>query len=307
MTEERGRGWGALFGLVLATVVLSVVNPALLIVVPLSLLLVALPPHRPRRVIAGALLAGIALAGAGTAPSGLWYVERAWPLILGGWFLLGVVLLPRSAFLPRAMGAVAASAVTAAAVLEIAGGWRALDRTFRERFDAGVADALRAWGGQLEGTAGVRQAMEQAAALQAFLYPALLALASMAALAITWWVYRRVAGQESRPLARLREFRFSDHLVWVVVAGALLMLLPAGDAGMRTGSNLLTFMAALYALRGLAVVVALIGSPGWGMVLLGTVAALLLYPLVLMATLVVGLTDTWLDLRSARGAGRRKS
>ena len=311
MTEERGRDWGTLFGLVLATVVLSVMNPALLVIVPLALLLLALPPHRPRRVVAGAVLAGIALAGAGGAPSPLWYVERAWPLILGAWFLVGAVLLPGAAFLPRALGALAASAVTAAAVLELGGGWSALDWTFRQRFETGVGEAMQLWGARLEGPSGegVREAMQRAAALQTLVYPALLALASMAALAIAWWVYRQAVGPKGRPLSRLREFRFSDHLVWLVVAGALLVVLPAGEAGMRAGSNLLTFMAALYALRGLAVLLALVlaGAPGLGMVLLGGLVALLLYPLVLMATLVVGLTDTWLDLRSARGAGRRKS
>jgi hypothetical protein len=47
VTEVRGRGWGRVAVLALATMVLSVVQPALLIFVPLALLALALPPRRP--------------------------------------------------------------------------------------------------------------------------------------------------------------------------------------------------------------------------------------------------------------------
>jgi hypothetical protein len=89
-------------------------------------------------------------------------------------------------------------------------------------------------------------------------------------------------------------------LVWIVVVGALLVVFPFNAPVTRTGANLLTFMAALYALRGLAVMLALWGTPGFLGVVFGLIIFLLLYPVVMATTLMVGLTDTWLDLRARR-------
>src|SRR5690606_25169464 len=105
-------------------------------------------------------------------------------------------------------------------------------------------------------------ALFRAVELQALVFPALLALASVAALAVAWWGYRRMSGGGPRPLAPLREFRFHDGLVWLLVIGIALLVLPVDGIADRAGSNLLTFMAALYALRGLAVLLVLGGVPG---------------------------------------------
>jgi len=59
----------------------------------------------------------------------------------------------------------------------------------------------------------------------------------------------------------------------------------------------------LYALRGLAVMIALFGAPGPLGVVFGALMLLFLFPMVLATTLMVGLSDTWLDLRArARGS-----
>ena len=80
-------------------------------------------------------------------------------------------------------------------------------------------------------------------------------------------------------------------------------MVPLDGWGSRVGYNLLFFMGALYALRGLAVVVALVlGTVGTqlpALVALGLVGVLL-YPIVVAGTLLLGVTDTWLDLRSGR-------
>ena len=128
------------------------------------------------------------------------------------------------------------------------------------------------------------------------LYPAMLAIASLAALAVAWWGYRRLTDSDGVPLAPMREFRFADHLVWVLIAGAILLVAPIGDVAARAGANLATFMAVLYVLRGAAIVIALTGVGGAGMFLMGVMAVLLL-PLVASAALIIGLSDTWLDLR----------
>ena len=66
-------------------------------------------------------------------------------------------------------------------------------------------------------------------------------------------------------------------------------------------------MGGLYALRGLAVFVFLVGgAPTLFTVIFGVLAAIFLYPLVLTAAVLVGLGDTWLDVRArAVAAGPR--
>jgi hypothetical protein len=139
--------------------------------------------------------------------------------------------------------------------------------------------------------------MQDLASVRVAVFPALLALESIAALGVAWWARARLLGDRDRGLSPLRDFRFNDHLVWVLVLGLLLLVLQSGGAA-RLGSNALVLMGALYALRGAAVFVFVSG----GMSLFGYVAFALLLVLVPPVTLgtaaLIGIGDTWLDLRS---------
>jgi len=85
-------------------------------------------------------------------------------------------------------------------------------------------------------------------------FPALLALESLGALALCWGLYHRISRTRlGEQLAPLRDFTFTDHLVWGLIAGIVLFVLPVPDAWRGTGANLLVFFGALYAVRGLAV------------------------------------------------------
>lgn len=133
----------------------------------------------------------------------------------------------------------------------------------------------------------------------AALLPALLALESLAVLALAWGVYRRLTPVEIGPrLSPLSEFRFNDQLVWGLAVGATLWLLPAFEEGKNAGYNLLLFFGTLYLLRG-------IGVLGWiargryiFVVFLGLIPQLLV-----VVALALGLGDTWLDLRRRAKAG----
>jgi hypothetical protein len=86
--------------------------------------------------------------------------------------------------------------------------------------------------------------------------------------------------------------------VWVLVLGAVLFLLQPDDPLGRAGLNLLVFSGALYAVRGAGVVVGVtrgVSAFGWVMLAL---AFLLLAPFLLVAALLIGLGDTWLDIRA---------
>ena len=140
----------------------------------------------------------------------------------------------------------------------------------------------------------------EAVALQSLLFPALLALASLSALGVAWWLYAHLSRSQLPGLGSLREFRFNDQLVWVVILGLVALL---GSSGLiaRFGTNAVVFMGTLYALRGLAVVLFLTG----GLSLFGGVLFVGLFvffaPFVVVGAFVIGLGDTWLDLRARRG------
>ena len=137
----------------------------------------------------------------------------------------------------------------------------------------------------------------QTAELQALVFPALLCLESIAALGVAWWIYVRLAHGASGSLSPLREFRFNDQLIWLLIGGLVLVVLDPGTHWSRAGSNALVFMCALYAVRGAGVVAFMSG----GLSLFG--GALLLFGLVFVApvifagALVIGVGDTWLDVR----------
>ncbi len=129
-------------------------------------------------------------------------------------------------------------------------------------------------------------------------WPAIHAVLALAGGWLAWTWYHRVASEPigTRPVP-FREFRFWDHLIWlVVIAGAALLmgLPPTADLVV---SNLLLFLLALYAGRGLAVIqTALLPAPRALAVLL-SVASIVLLPLALMTVTLIGIADTWLDLR----------
>ena len=70
--------------------------------------------------------------------------------------------------------------------------------------------------------------------------------------------------------------------------------------------NAVMFMAALYALRGVGVFLFLSkGASSFFMIVFGTLAAIFLYPLILGAAILIGLGDTWLDVRGRAVAASR--
>ena len=139
-------------------------------------------------------------------------------------------------------------------------------------------------------------------------FPALLSLESLAALALAWATYHRLSRRRlAAPLAPLREFRFSDQLVWGLIIGLVILLFP-NLANLRGfGLNLVVFFGALYAVRGLAVLAwfmkpgALAVSFVVGFVMLLapflSVFAVLGFLMLGVTALGLGVGDTWADWR----------
>ena len=291
------REWPRVLALFLVTLGLSLAPPSVLIGIPFMVLLLALPTQR----LSGLLGAGVAafLVFGGAERGGLWYAERGWGILLGGWFAALTLRWPGMTLFARAAASVAGAFLVVAGLLLLwPGSWEAMDWLMGERARTGVGVTLEVMrllsGGALPPAvaATIYRTME----IQTQVFPALVALASLASLCVAWWLYARLSHGVRGSLRPLREFRFNDQLVWVFIVG-LLILLGADGTLERAGSNAVVFMGALYAARGAGVVLFMTGGLslfGTAMLLLGM---LFLAPVLLATALFIGLGDTWLGLR----------
>ena len=129
----------------------------------------------------------------------------------------------------------------------------------------------------------------------ASLLPALLAIESLAALALAWGLYQRLTPIKIGPqLSPLTEFRFNDQLIWGAAVGATLCL-PAFADGRTVGLNLLVFFGTLYLIRGLGVL-AWIARGRYAVIIVLSLIPQVCIMLGVLA-LGLGLGDTWLDIR----------
>jgi hypothetical protein len=222
---------------------------------------------------------------------------------------------PRQSFFPRALSAIGLSfAVGLALILFASKRPDAVERTVRTEYTRRVDSWLADWESVSKTNEWQRitrdnpgmdtlahessERLQQLPSVTARLYPAVLALESLAVLALAWGLYHRVSrARIGPPLAPLKEFRFNDQLVWGLVLGITAVAVPTLKAFTTIGLNLLLFFGALYALRGLGVL-AWFFAPGRLMVALTIALAIFMWPILGVFALGIGLGDTWLDWRS---------
>ncbi|MEP7324467.1 MAG: hypothetical protein ABI836_00840 [Gemmatimonadota bacterium] len=158
-----------------------------------------------------------------------------------------------------------------------------------------------------------------AGASMARLYPARLLLSGMLGLVITAnWVEAATGKSVGRAAERLGKFRFTDHLVWLVILAVLVLLLPSLGVVHRmadrypvvdlmlytvqywstAAENVLVVCAALYAVRGAAVLSRFL-RPGAAVFVI-VIATVFLLPFALAGLVLLGLADTWIDFRRPR-------
>jgi hypothetical protein len=300
--SKSGRGWPRaawLFAAVLAT---SVLQPGVLVAVPL-LVLLGLKRIRGTSVLlvaTGAML----LAIVGPRDS-LWFVERAWALMIGGLFVSVTMVRPQWALSTRSLVSVLASAVFSTLMLSVQGtAWFAIDWIMTDRLRAGFATWMDAMVVLRQGEAvspALASAIYQMVEAQTAVFPAMIGLQSMAALGVTWWLYNRVVRGSDHGVGPLGPFRFNDHLVWFMIVGLLLLATSAGSALTRVGANLTVFMGALYALRGVGVVLFVSGGLSLFSYSMFALGFLFAAPVVVGFAVLIGMADTWLDLRARAG------
>ena len=329
--------------LIAAALVLIVpLTPMLRILLPVDQTVVLIAPALATCALAGWWAGGrlpLTLAWTGLAVLVLWQFTAgqgamsqltcAWAILLAFVFASVSVVGPRVAesqrpFFPRAALAIGVTfAIAAIAVLAIPDGLTTVLETLRTDVNQRGVTALAAWhetigttewmdfaGQHPDAGAMAKQVEVQLQGLPGIalmLVPAMLALESLATLALVWAVYHRVGRVRlGLPLAALRDFRFNDQYVWAMVVGLALLVVPWFTKLSGAGANLLVFGGAIYALRGLGVALWFL-APGRLVMTLLIVFSFFFWHVLGVLAIGLGLGDTWLDWRSrARQQAERK-
>jgi len=323
----REQGWKRIILALLAFVLLPFV-PLLRVAIPIEQSLILIVPALAACALVGWWVGGRFFLALTWTALAIWLIvtpmpgapafvaiAKGWSLLLVASFGVASIMSPRQSFFPRALSAVGLSfAVGFALVLFASKRPDAVERTVRaeytRRVDSWLADwesmsKTREWIEITRDNPGMdslaresSNRLRQLPPITARLYPAVLALESLAVLALAWGLYHRVSrARIGAPLAPLKEFRFNDQLVWGLVLGITAVAVPTLKAFNTLGLNLLVFFGALYALRGLGVL-AWFFAPGRLMVAITIGLAIFMWPLLGVFALGVGLGDTWLDWRS---------
>ena len=323
----REQGWKRIILALLAFVLLPLV-PLLRVAIPIEQSLILIVPALAACALVGWWAGGRFFLALTWTALAVWLIvtpmpgapafaaiAKGWSLLLVASFGVASIMSPRQSFFPRALSAVGLSfAVGFALVLFASKRPDAVERTVRaeytRRVDSWLADwesvsKTREWIEITRDNPGMdslaresSERLRQLPPITARLYPAVLALESLAVLALAWGLYHRVSrARIGAPLAPLKEFRFNDQLVWGLVLGITAVAVPTLKAFQTVGLNLLLFFGALYALRGLGVLTWFF-APGRLMVALTIALAIFMWPLLGVFALGIGLGDTWLDWRS---------
>jgi hypothetical protein len=271
-----------------------------------------------------ALAAWVVLAPLPTQAPSYPMLARGWALLVAASFGIVGIVAPGRAFFARALSSLGLSlGIALFALLASGRDPGRLARVMSTEYQRRAESSLSAWrrhtaddswqavaarspelAARADGTVAWLEALPSYVAV---LTPALVALESLALLALAWALYHRLSrARLGPPLGALRTFRFNDQLVWGVVAGAAMLLVPSLAPLRVIGANLLVFFGALYALRGLGVLRwwapekwAALSALGVALLLPVLGVALLAGTLGVIA-LLLGLGDTWQDWRNRR-------
>jgi hypothetical protein len=328
------RGWGKLLLALAAFLFLPHVPPFTALLPVEETLLLLLPALAAcclvgwwaggRLLLAVACVAlAIRVLALDAAPGSFYNLVRGWSLLVAGGFGLICLLGAHRPFFPRALATLALALVLVSAIglrgpLTPSRAGQAVQAEFARR-NAAATTMFRT---VVQEHPEIMQRMPEAGTmLTEFdqrlretsetgtqLFPSLLLLESLIALALAWTTYHRIARTRlGAPLGPLKDFRFNDQLVWGLIAGLAIVFLPALDFIEVVGRNLLVFFGALYAIRGFGVLSWFL-APGvlaatlmvgfamlWWPVL--SVVAISGFVLLTLAAFGLGLGDTWADWR----------
>lgn len=271
---------------------------------------------RPMLALIWVLLAGWVVAQPIPGSSSYGWLVRGWAVLLPGVFGFFCLARPQKGFFSQALPAVAVSLVLGLVALVATSTPVAshLGQTVLAEY-AGRGNqwtvmierltATKEWSEYLANSPEAQTLKQQVLteygrmpARSLTVLPAMLALESMAVLAVAWVLYQRLARVRiGPPLAPLRSFRFNDQLIWGLVVGITIVVLPSFADLRAVGVNLLVFFGALYVVRGLGVISWMLAPRRWTRALIVAVG-LLAWQLLATMALALGVGDTWLDWRN---------
>lgn len=265
--------------------------------------------------VAAALVA-VAAAVVPTAVVGTPYgrLVHGWTLLLCAAFGVASLMAPGEGFFIRALSAVGMAVAGSFVMASVTPGGTSNVQQIMVSEYSRQTEATIGWFDRVTASPDWRRAAEKNPDLDAMassnevdlrrlpdraarLVPALVALESMAALALAWVAYNRVAKTAAGPaLGSLRDFRFNDQLIWGLAVGATIFFLPVFHDGKNAGLNLLVFFGALYLLRGVGVLSCVTRGKWVGTLLI----VLTIFAPALLGALAlgVGVGDTWMDWRT---------
>lgn len=323
---RRARGWWRLLVAVMIALAVPLVAQ-LRVIVPIEQTVLFIGPAMAACALAGWMLGGRFWMFAAWGGLAVWMLSvrvpgagafdplsRGWVLLLAAAFGLTCVMERDKPFFPRALAATAI-ALGLSILLLLVGRTRLDDlgrsvaNEFSRRLDVVTREyeartrtpEWREFARRFPNAIAVieegEQRLPEIARGALAVFPALLGLQSLALLALAWALFHRTSrARIGPPLHSLAEFRFSDQLVWGVVLGVTLLVVPSLREARSIGLNLVVFFGALYALRGLGVLSWFL-APGRPTPVLLVVAAVVAGPLVGVFSLGLGLADTWIDWR----------
>ncbi|HUQ19784.1 MAG TPA: hypothetical protein VM099_09250 [Gemmatimonadaceae bacterium] len=252
-------------------------------------------------------------------------LSRGWTLLLAASFGLVSLFSPGQSFFSRALSTLAITAGLGFVLVLLSPGGparistamtaeynRRVEESMAQRIPAASRTGGRTTAAEVDSfNQMVEDQTRQISTWSAQLMPALLALESLAALALAWSLSQRLNPKPLGPqLGRLRDFRFNDQLVWGVAVGASIYIVPAFAEAKNAGYNLLLFFGGLYVLRGFGILgwisngrmVKLFVAVAVWTIIVATIAYQLGFlvagaaPLIALA-FSLGLGDTWVDWR----------
>src|SRR5690242_20419162 len=337
------RGWRKLILALLAFIVVPEL-PHLRAILPVEQTIYLLVPALAACFLVGWWAGGRALLAIGWVGLATWMMwtrpgspdafhnlERGWSLLLAGAFGLTCLFGERRPLFARALGALSIAVFLAlamsmmgpvplsAAKETIAGEFVHRNTETMAGINGVIGEHAKEWNDLTARfptlatmPAETEKQLTTLSRVGLTVFPSLLALESLVALALAWAIYHRLSrARLGAPLRPLREFRFNDQLVWGLMVGLTIVLLPTLSSLRGVGKNLLVFFGALYAMRGFGVLAWFIAPGSLGVTL--AVATVMLFAPVLqlfaalafmllgVGALVLGLGDTWADWRRRTG------
>ncbi|HEX9165465.1 MAG TPA: DUF2232 domain-containing protein [Gemmatimonadales bacterium] len=268
--------------------------PALFLLGPLAGLLALARPAGFREWVSLGLVVLLAALSASASAGLRQDVTLAAGAIFTGIFLALLVWRPGAPFRLAVAAAMTTTAVVAGGCAWVGLGWEEVRAALDRQWQEGMTLLLSGAGVGAEQETAMREAIR----LLAGIFPGVAFLGALAGGTLAAALAARLGrGPVVLAPGPFRRFRFNDHLIWGALGSLALVMLPLPAPWSNLITNVLVVWIGLYVARGAAIWLA--RSQRWPTPVLVALflSAVLLLPYALGALLILGLADTWIEIR----------